>query len=253
MKDLKIFHKILKLDSLKPSKETNEAFSQLVSFSENSFNKINLKEDQILKLRELSSRAECEMELYWANRITESSNPEKELKKFWYYKNYEDLTVLEYTNVINLKAKIKKVLFVGGGPLPLTAIILANKYNILCEVLERDELSFLKSTTLIKSLGLENKVKIIKTTAEKHNSYGKYDLIYLAALVGENEKSKNKMINHIYKEISKNSLFLCRSSHGSRKIIYTPINKNIFKKLKPLLEVRPYNSIINSFFILQKN
>lgn len=253
MKDLKIFHKILNLKSLKPSKETNEAFSELVKYSENSFNKVNLNEMQIVELRKISSAAEYEMELHWADKIIKSKNPNSELEKFWYYKNYEDLVTLEYINIISINKKVKKVLFVGGGPLPLTTIILANKYNILCEVLERDEVSFLKSTTLIKSLELENKVKIIKITAEKHNSYTKYDLIYLAALVGENEKSKNKMINHIYKAISKNSLFLCRSSHGSRKIIYNPINKNIFKKLKPLLEVRPYNSIINSFFILQKN
>ncbi len=253
MKDLKIFHKILNLKSLKPSKETNEAFSELVRYSENSFNKVNLNELEIFKLRKLSSEAEYEMEVHWADKIIKSKNPNDELKKFWYYKNYEDLVTLEHINIISINKKVKKVLFVGGGPLPLTAIVLATKYNKDCIVLEKDELSFLKSSELISKLKLDKQIKIINIKAENYNAYNEYDLIYLAALVGENEKSKTKTVNYIYKRLCNKSLFLCRSSHGSRKIIYNPINKNIFKKLKPLLEVRPYSSIINSFFILQKN
>ncbi len=252
MKDLKIFNKILNLKSLKPSKETNEAFSELVKYSENSFNKVNLNKMQIVELRKISSAAEYEMELHWADKIIKSKNPNAELKKFWYYKNYEDLVTLEYINIISINKKVKKVLFVGGGPLPLTAIVLATKYNKDPVVLEKDESSFVKSSELISKLKLDKQIKIINIKAENYNAYNEYDLIYLAALVGENEKTKNKMINYIHKVISKNSLLLCRSSHGSRKIIYNPIDKNIFKKLKPLLEVRPYNSIINSFFILQK-
>ena len=52
MEDLKIFNRILKLDSLKPSKKTNDVFSDLVNFCK-SDSKVNLKKDQVRKLMEL--------------------------------------------------------------------------------------------------------------------------------------------------------------------------------------------------------
>ncbi len=149
MKDLKIFNKILSLKTLKPSKETNQAFSELVKFGENSFNEISLKDEEVLKLRKLSCQAEYEMELFWADKIIHSKNPNKELENFWYYKNYQDLVTLEYLNIFNISNKIKKVLFVGGGPLPLTAIILAIKFNLKCSVLEKDEMSFVRAKEVV--------------------------------------------------------------------------------------------------------
>ena len=86
MEDINIFNRIVNLESLKPSKETNGAFSDLVKYCEENKN-IHLKKYQIEELRKLSSVAEYEMELYWAKRIVSSKEPAKELKRFWYYTN----------------------------------------------------------------------------------------------------------------------------------------------------------------------
>ena len=251
MEDLKIFNRILKLDSLKPSKKANDAFSDLVKFCEDN-NDVSLKEDQIQKLRGLSSIAEYEMEIYWAKKILESKNGNKELEKFWYYKNYEQLVDLEYSNITCLYKKVHSVLFIGGGPLPLTAIVLCRKHNLTCTILERDLSSHSISVKLIEKLGLSDKVKIIKTDAESYSGYGKFDIIYLAAMVGHDEKAKSTVISLIHNKLQKGKVLLCRSSHGTRKLLYTPIAKKLLKEINPVLEVRPYNSIINSFFILQK-
>lgn len=251
MEDLKIFDRILKLDTLKPSKKTNDAFSDLVAFCERNSD-VNLKQDQIQKLRELSSVAEYEMEVYWAKKILASKNPNKELETFWYYKNYEQLVDLEYLNVICLYKSIQKILFIGGGPLPLTAILLCKKYGLTCTILEKDSESYSISVTLVEKLGLSSNVTIINTDAEKYNGYNKFDLIYLAAMVGHDETTKSNIISLIHTKIRKGKLLLCRSSHGTRKLLYTPIAKKLLKEVNPVLEVRPYNSIINSFFILQK-
>lgn len=251
MEDLKIFERILRLDSLKPSEKTNDAFFDLVEFCKNNSN-INLQESQVEKLRKLSSIAEYEMEAYWAKKILLSRSPTKEIKKFWYYTNYEQLVGLEYANINFVDKKIKKVLFIGGGPFPLTSILLSEKYNFTCTILEKDKQSYEISLQLIKVLGLDTKIKIIHSDAQKYTYYATFDLIYVAALVGHNDTTKNKVITHIYNNVSKSKLLLCRSSHGTRKLLYSPISKALLQKIKPILEVRPYNSIINSFFILQK-
>lgn len=251
MEDLKIFNRILKLDTLKPSATTNDAFSDLVAYCSDN-KEVNLKQSQIKKLRELSSVAEYEMEVHWANKIVASKNGNKELEKFWYYKNYEQLVDLEYSNVSCLYKKIDNVLFIGGGPLPLTAIVLSRKYNLTCTILERDLSSHAISVKLIEKLQLSDKIKIINTDAESYSDYGKFDIIYLAAMVGQDEKAKSTIISLIHNKLQKGKVLLCRSSHGTRKLLYTPIAKKLLKEVNPVLEVRPYNSIINSFFILQK-
>lgn len=251
MEDLKIFDRILKLDSLKPSQETNDAFFDLVTFCSNN-KKINLKNNQIKKLRELSSQAEYEMEMYWAKRIIASKNADKELRTFWYYANYEQLVDLEYSNISSLYKNIKKILFVGGGPLPLTAILLHKKYGTKCTILEKDTESHNISTLLLQKLSLTNAVKVINVPAEDYSNYNSFNLIYLAAMVGEDETSKSKIISLLHTKISKGKVLVCRSSHGTRKLLYTPIGTKILQEITPILEVRPYNSIINSFYILQK-
>ena len=252
MEDLKIYNRIMRLSSLKPSKETNDAFSDLVKYCEEN-KAINLKRYQIDELRKLSSIAEYEMEIYWATRIIAAKDSREELKKFWYYINYEQLVDLEYINSKNIYYKdIQSVLFVGGGPLPLTSILLCMKYNMPCTILERDKKSNQISFELIKKLGLETKITCTHVDAEDYSDYSSYDIIYVAALVGSTSIIKNKIISRIYDNLTHHSLVLCRSSHGTRRLLYASISKSLLDTLKPVLEVRPYNSIINSFFILQK-
>lgn len=251
MEDLKLFNRILELKSLKPSRETNRAFSELVRFCEHN-NPVSLEPYQVEKLRELSSIAEYEMEAFWAKKIIASKDPQKELEKFWYYKNYEQLVELEYSSITCVCKDVKNFLFIGGGPLPLTAILLCKKYGLTCTVLEKDLESYAMSVALLQVLGLSDGVQVLHIDAEDYTKYSTFSLIYLAAMVGQDEVSKNKIISLIHHKIKKGKLLLCRSSHGTRKLLYVPIAKDLFKEIRPVLEVRPYNSIINSFFILQK-
>jgi hypothetical protein len=141
MEDLKIFNRILKLDSLKPSKKTNDAFSDLVNFCK-SDSKVNLKNGQVRKLMELFYVAECEKELYYAKKIIASKDPNKVLEGFYYYKNYERLVDLEYANILCLHKNIRNILFIGGGALPITTILLCKKYGLNCSILEVDKKSY---------------------------------------------------------------------------------------------------------------
>jgi nicotianamine synthase len=251
MEDYKLYNTIVQLKSLKPSKETNEAFSSLVEFCERN-HPISLKSNEVERLRDLCSIAEYEMELYWSKKICDSKNPYKDLEAFWYYKNYEQLVELEYSNSACLYKNIKNVIFVGGGPLPLTAIMLYKKYNIACSILERDKTSYLRSLALVEKLGLSNGVKIINKDAKDYTGYNAFDIIYVAAMVGQDENTKAAVISLIHAQLEVGKIMVCRSSHGTRKLLYTPITREHLSGLNPVLEVRPYNSIINSFFILQK-
>lgn len=253
MVDTLLFQEIRSLKTLKPSPETNEAFSKLVTFCLNADEKdITLRPHEVEKLQNLSSLAESEMETYWAKRIIASKNPNEELLQFWYYANYATLTDLEYANISLISKDMSNVLFVGSGPLPLTSILLCQKYGLKCTLLEKDQLSVELSRQLIQALKLDRKISIEPMDAMEYQNYHEFDLISVAALVGATPPIKEEIIETIRTTMKKNSLLLCRHSHGAKKLLYPSINKEAIEKLQPVVEVIPSHSIINSFFILQK-
>ena len=253
MIDTLLFKEIRSLKTLSPSPETNQAFSKLVAFCLSADEKdITLEPQDIVKLQSLSSLAESEMEAYWAKRIIASKNPHKELSRFWYYENYAMLTDLEYANVSLVHKNIEKVLFVGGGPLPLTAILLCQKYGLLCTILERERASSQIAVQLVQALGLHATVSVETIDAMEYRHYGDFDLIFVAALVGNPSTIKDCIIETIHANMKKNTLLLCRHAHGAKKLLYPPISNTTIEKMKPIVEVIPSDSIINSFFILQK-
>jgi nicotianamine synthase len=253
MIDTLLFKQISTLPTLWPTPATNEAFSKLVTFCLTAKQEdITLESSDITKLQTLCSKAESEMELYWAQKIITSKDPNKELLAFWYYTNYTDLVTLEYDTFSKVKKNVRNILFVGGGSLPLTAIMLSKEYGMICTVLENDKKSYELSKQLVITLGLENCITIVNEDGGTYCNHEAFDLTYIAALVGMNELLKHEIILSVHNKIIKGSLLLCRSSYEARTLIYPPVPTMTLKHLPEALEVRPCDSIINSFIILQK-
>lgn len=253
MVDTLLFNTITRLPTLRPTPETNEAFSKLVTFCLTAKPEdITLKSADITKLQNLSAEAESEMEIYWAERIIASEDPHKELLNFWYYKNYTDLVELEYQHFSMFNKDVRDVLFAGGGPLPLTAILLCQKHGLSCTVLENNKESYDLGCKLITSLGLEKKITIQHIDAQEYSDYAIFDVVYIASLVGTTSLSKHEIIISTHNKMKKGALLLCRSSHGARTLLYVPVPDITLECLTSVTEVKPSNSIINSFIILQK-
>jgi nicotianamine synthase len=251
---LKLHKQVLKLENFEPGKRVNELFSDLVSIatSFNNFSKRTLR-DVMQDLQKAAADAEVEMEKFWAKKISESGSPKKELEDFWYYKNYLDLTKLEYGS-LSLCAKHgnhHKILFVGSGPLPLSGIILSLVYKCEVTVLDINEESLEMSRKLVKSLGLKN-FNFIHADAFTFKDYDKFDVVFVAAMVQGFKKTKADLVNYIATKIKKNTHVLVRSAFHNRELLYKKFDPKKVVGLKPILEVRPKNEIVNSFHVFEK-
>ena len=71
----------------------------------------------------LGTRLETDM----AQKILSSSNPCETLKSFHFYERY--LGLLKNENQLVMFTPDEKVVFIGGGPLPLTLILLNQQYK----------------------------------------------------------------------------------------------------------------------------
>lgn len=250
---LDTYIKICSLKNLNPCKKNNYLFSKLVYLVFDPAIKNTLKPNQLKRLRKVCSKAEYFLELFWAKKLINSKNVWKELKLFPYFHNYRKLTELEWFTLKGCEAHQthKKVTFIGGGPLPLTAILLSKLYEVNVVVLEKNLEACQISRLLINKLGLSEKIKIIFCNGEDYKNYGDSDVIILAALAGESKESKKLIIRQIEIFSKNKSHILARSSYGKRKMLYLPIDNSSLGKMEKILEIRPLNDIVNSTIILR--
>lgn len=209
----------------------------------------DFKKSEIIRC--FCNNAECYHEIYWANKIINSQNPKDEIKKFPSFKYYEKLISLEMRsiNYFSNNKKIKAV-FVGGGAMPMSSILLAEKYNISSVVLEMDSEVSEISKKLIDSLGLSRNIKILSSSGESFNYKG-FDLIIIAVMAGFDLKTKELILERIKNTADKKILILARSSYGRIKYIYQSLPKNIFSEFNLILYVKPYREVQVSHYIFE--
>ncbi len=258
MKEDKIINKILNLKSYRPSIRVNRLFSELVNAVQSNNVNVDLVDQHLLvKINEACSRAEFELEKYWSNRIFRSTQPIIEIEEFPYYRNYRDLANLEYAlfNSCTSHGRKHNLLFVGGGPLPMTSIILYKLKKINSTIIEYDAIAVKKSRQLLKKMGLDKKISVVEVDALKFDQYAKFNLIYFAALVGKDDESKVKILNNIRNQIGSDVHVLLRGSWGNRRLLYNNLSLEAIKNagFKIITETHPHNDIINSIYLIKKN
>lgn len=120
-------------EHLKPCETVNGLFQALMSICLKSIpdttSQAILTDSRILQilpsLHSLCSQAEFELESYYSKLVAgvDDSKAEEKLYEFPYFNNYVDLTRLELASLYAVDPRpIRKVAFIGSGPLPLTSL-----------------------------------------------------------------------------------------------------------------------------------
>lgn len=245
-----IYHKIVALKDLTPSDEVNALFTRLVGEAVETRKPHSLKSDQVERLQVISSDAEYEMEKYWANEIIASADPHSKLQEFPYIQNYHELTKLEIQSLNGCTDHEEhRFLFIGGGPMPLTAIAMALDFGIKSVVIDTDREAVELSAKLVEKIGLADFIDIRHVSGEDFD-YSDFNVIFVAALAGLQKEVKDKIFNQIKKTAKKGTHILARSSWNNREVLYKPLDDQIYS-FKPIIKVDPYNDIVNSIVIMK--
>lgn len=212
---------------------------------------LDIKGEDVKKIRDFCNVSECSHEMIWANQIINSLNPKIELRKFSAYKYYKKLISIEMKSINYFMPQNNiRAVFVGGGAVPMSSILLAEKYGISSIVLEIDKKVINLSKKLIKTLELSDKIKVINIAGEEFDFKG-FDLIIVAVMAGIDLKTKQLILNRIKNTADQKALILARSSYGKIKYIYQSLPKNIFTKFNLLLYVKPYKEVQVSHYIFE--
>ncbi|KAH6666820.1 Nicotianamine synthase protein-domain-containing protein [Halenospora varia] len=280
-----IYSRMQSLGDLKPSPEVNGVFGDLVGLciepvEENVSNCVmsDQRTTEILpSLRSTCSAAEYELESHWAEKIARQANPQlaqQTLATFPYNQNYIDLTRLELSSLLAIHpdlSTIRKIAFIGSGPLPLTSLQLLEELNseagpfsrrgkgIEAEVLNIDfsEKAIELSNSLCASLGPDHHAKGMKflqadATNLPEGLLKVYDVVFLAALVGNGQEEKEAVLRKVVGELKEGTLVVVRSVRGLRGVLYPEFDvttKGVREVLDVGAVVHPYGDVVNSVVV----
>jgi nicotianamine synthase len=251
MKFKEIYSRIVSLKAYSSSAEVNALFSALVAIVINPTSKETLSAKKCRCLQTICSHAEYELEKYWAKEIISGN---KHLVDFPYLKNYRDLTRLEWNALDSCTDHHHhNVLFIGSGPLPMTAIMLAKEHGVQSTLVDNSAEAAALSRKLIKTLGLEHFIKVVKADGATFKKVENFNVIFVAALAGVNAAQKMRVFANIKTNTSPHCHIIARSSWGKRKFLYAPLPQRVYSLFTPLIEITPYNEIVNSVVILKNN
>jgi nicotianamine synthase len=178
------------------------------------------------------------------------------LHSFPYYDNYVDLCRLEYANLTAVSAsEPRSIAFIGSGPLPLTSFCLADRLpNSQIHNIDNDPNAIELSSTLTRQLHYKN-ISFATENAYGGNSLAEFDVVYLAALVGLEAEEKLRIIRDVTGRMRSGAVLCLRSAHSLRELLYPVIQPselwNGGVSLEPLVDIHPWNHIVNSTLLMR--
>lgn len=259
------YEKISSLESLKPSKDVDMLFTQLVltCMPPNPIDVTKLckrVQEMRSKLITLCGEAEGLLESHYSTILGSFDNPLDHLNIFPYFNNYLKLGLLEF-NILSQHLTNNKVpsriAFMGSGPLPLTSIVLASyhltttsfhNYDIDTSANSMASRLVASDPDLSKRMFFHTKDVMDVTSSELKE----YDVVFLAALVGMDKEEKVRVIDHLAKNMAPGAILMLRSAHGARAFLYPIVEPRDLQGFEVLSVFHPTDEVINSVVIARK-
>lgn len=238
--------------TLDPGPRTDAVFGRLVALAIASREPAVVARvlgDPVLAARLPDLRARCALgeyalEHHWSRRVLAAADPLAALEDFPYLQNYRDLTRIEFHAVAGHAPRApRRALFVGSGPLPLSALMLA-RHGVAVDALDVDAEAVRLGAALAAALGDE--VDVARGDVLDTQDLTGYDLVCLAALVGLDAGDKAAALAHVRSRMRPGATVLARSAHSLRALLYPVLDVADLGGLDPVAVLHPHTDVVNS-------
>ncbi|KAG8063666.1 hypothetical protein GUJ93_ZPchr0003g17008 [Zizania palustris] len=256
---------ISELPSLSPSAEVDALFTDLVTAcvpaSPVDVTKLGSEAQRMREeLIRLCSTAEGQLEAYYSDMLAAFDSPLDHLGRFPYYRNYINLSKLEYELLVSHVPGIAptRVAFVGSGPLPFSSLVLAmhhlpnalfDNYDRCGEANDRARKLFRADEELGARMSFHT-----ADVASLTEKLGEYDVVFLAALVGMAAEEKAEVVAHLGAHMADGAALVVRSAHGARGFLYPIVDPEDIRRggFDVLAVCHPDDEVINSVIVARK-
>lgn len=200
-------------------------------------------------LRARCAAGEYALERAWARRVLAAADPAAELDRFPYLQNYRDLTRIEYHAVAgHAPSAPRRALFVGSGPLPLSALLLA-RHGVRVDAVDVDAEAVALGAALARAFG--DDVTVSEGDVLALGDLAAYDVVCVAALVGLAPEDKAAALAHVRARMRPGATVLARSAHSLRGLLYPVLDvadagPGGLGGLDPVAVLHPHTDVVNS-------
>ncbi|MBE3001579.1 nicotianamine synthase [Nocardiopsis sp. HNM0947] len=256
--DLRALEAQLSAADLRPCPEVDAAFGHLVDLC-------TVVDDHLTEqlmaapavdtlldsLRTVSARGEGELERAWARRVIAADDPWAELARFPYLDNYRRLVRFELAGLDAVGAEHpRSAVVLGAGPLPLTALVLAQDHGVHVTAVDNDAEACDLASALHEALGTQvHTVCTDAASAVDLPATASCDAVLLAALVGTDSGAKRTITRALSTAMRPDALLITRSAHRLRTALYPSVSPDDLCGFTPLVEMHPCDDVVNSALI----
>lgn len=173
----------------------------------------------VARAQSLYEQFETNLEVSFATNFLRGS---VQLEEYNLYDRFQRLIDAE-VKLANIKPS-DRVLFIGSGPLPISAILIAQKTGAQVDCFDHSMEACETSRSVISKLGLSDQIRVIHQRAESvelptvnsAGTYGAYDVVVLALLA----QPKEQILHQLWRSLGPNPKVVLRYSEGNRQLIY---------------------------------
>ncbi|MBI4943384.1 MAG: nicotianamine synthase, partial [Actinobacteria bacterium] len=152
-----------------------------------------------------------------------------------------------------------RVCFVGGGPLPLSALLLHRTTSAHVRVVDHDPTAVDLANRLLDALGAGDGVRCVPADASSGTGLAAAtagcDLVVVAALVGLTPEAKRRVLGTLAGVLAPGTWVLLRSADGLRTLLYPAVDVGDVRRcgFTPELLVHPLGEVVNSVLVARRD
>lgn len=180
-----------------------------------------------------------------ARDILNSDDPWATLESFYFYDRYMKLIQNE-NQFANFSSK-DQIVFIGGGPLPLSLILYSKLFSASGVSIEKVPAVADLSVPILKKLGLNSKISAVCWN-ESAASHLKFDILVVAALA----EPKKRIFNYIRNIASNKTRIIYRTYTGMRAILYAPVTDEAIESFEKVDFKLPTGNVNNTSVLIHK-
>lgn len=184
------------------------------------------------------------LEMEKAQEVIESDSPWETLRSFYFYPRY--LELLKNEAALGRFRRGERAVFIGGGPLPLTGILLSHVYGMRVNVVEIEPDIAELSRKVIEGLGVDG-VNVI-TGDETVIDGLEFDVLMVAALA----EPKRRVFRNIRRYVDTETRIIYRTYTGMRAILYAPVSDEDITGFRRAGVVLPSGKVNNTSVLVFK-
>ncbi|MGL5857040.1 MAG: nicotianamine synthase family protein [Angustibacter sp.] len=204
---------------------------------------------------------EAALEDHWAATVLAAADPVAALAGFPYLDNYERLVRLEIGALAAAGqdvAALRRICFVGGGPLPLSALALHRSTSARVTVVDNDPRAVGRARGVLDRLAPPGAVDVRCADALTGEGMAaaleRGDAVVLAALVGRTPADKRGVLKTVARLLPPGARVVARSADGLRSLLYPVVDVADVTEagLVPELLVHPLGDVVNSVLVARR-